>query len=294
MKKNGWKKKKGYPTQKERVEELIETLEKGVHNFEYSPDQFKALLRMKAIMPKYSFRNLMVAKSQLPNASCIAGYKHWQTLGRQVKKGQTSLRIFKPKIAKVKEEYGEEEDKLVGWVTVPVFDYSQTEGDPLPIDEIKITLDGDCMEAREVISLAEKVAEKDGCPITYGDSGSACGFYNITEHSITVGEHLSINHRCKTLVHELVHSKVDRYNRDTTAKEREVVAEGTAFVICSYFNLDTSDYSFQYVKSWSKGDDEALLKYGSKICNTAKAIIDEFEDLRDHDTKIEGSKNRSA
>ncbi len=60
---------------------------------------------------------------------------------------------------------------------------------------------------------------------------------------------LSGNHKAKTAVHEFVHSRVHRKGKDgTTAEERECVAEGTAFIVCSYFGLDTSSYSFEYVK----------------------------------------------
>ncbi|MDC3424379.1 ArdC-like ssDNA-binding domain-containing protein [Aquibacillus sp. 3ASR75-11] len=285
MSKKGWKNKGNRPTQKERVEELLETLEEGVLNFMRSPEQLKAILEMKALMPSYSFRNLIVAKAQLPHASFIASFKRWNELGRKVKKGQKALRIFAPRFVKAKDEEKSngEDYKLIGFITVPVFDYTQTEGDPLPIDKVKIALEGDCPEAREIISLAEKVAEADNCPITYGDTGVANGFYSPMEHSITVSSELSINHRCKTLVHELVHSIVDRFNLKSSKKEQEVVAEGTAFVVCSYFGLDTSDYSFQYVKSWSKEDDEAVMKFGTKICDTAAKIIQQFEALKEEE-----------
>ncbi|MGN7299473.1 ArdC-like ssDNA-binding domain-containing protein [Ferdinandcohnia sp. SAFN-114] len=282
MKKNGWKKKEG-PNQKERVEELIKTLEEGVANFSYSPEEFAAILEMKALMPNYSFRNIMVARAQLQNAWYIASFKRWNELGRTVKKGEKALRIFAPRFVKTKDEEdgNGEETKLVGFVTIPIFDHSQTEGEPLPIEKIKIELEGDCPEAREIISLAEQVARQDNCPITYGDAGSANGFYMPANHSITVSDKLSVNQRCKTLVHELVHSKVHRHDTKSSRKEKEVVAEGSAYVVCSFFGLDTSDYSFHYVKSWSQGDNGALMKFGSQICDIAGKIIQEFEELKE-------------
>jgi len=235
-------KKGDYPSAKERVEELIKRLEEGVTNFQYDPEEFKALLEMKALMPNYSFRNLLVAKAQLPDASFIAPFKRWSELGRKVKKGALSIRIFAPRFKKVEEEEAKnsEKHKLVGFVAVPVFDVSQTEGDPLPIDRFKIQLEGDCPEAKEIIKMVEDVSD---CPIQYGDTGDANGFYSQLDHSITVSDKLSINHRAKTLVHEYVHSQCHRLGDKSSSKEREVVAEGCAFVVCNYFGLDTSDYS---------------------------------------------------
>lgn len=267
------------PSVQEKVEELVSILEEGVTNFSYSPEEFKALLEMKALMPNYSFRNLIVAKLQYPNASFIASFKRWNELGRKVRKGEKALKIFKPNFKKVEDEDGDVDTKLVGFLTVPVFAYEQTEGEPLPIDKVVIKLDGESDEAQEIIEFAEQIAKKDNCPVLYGNAEGANGYYSPAAHMIMVSDTLSINHRCKTLVHELVHSKVHRYDKKSSASEKEVVAEGSAFVVCSFFGLDTSNYSFRYVKSWSKDDEDSLLKYGSQICDISGRIISEFKEL---------------
>lgn len=276
--KKKWKGKYKGPSMEERVKELVSILDDGIKNFTYSPEEYKAILQMKSLMPKYSFRNLMVARAQNPHVSYIASFARWKELSRNVKKGEKAIKIFAPQIVnKVDEETGIEKPELIGYITVPVFDVNQTEGKPVPIDLIKIELEGDCPEAHHIIALAETIATKDDCPITYGDAGSANGYYQKQDHFIVVSDKLSINHRCKTLVHELVHSKVHRYSK-ASSSEKEVVAEGTAFVICSYFGLDTSDYSFRYVKGWSQ-DDESLMKYGTQISDIAGQIILEFQEL---------------
>ncbi|MDE3840963.1 LtrC (plasmid) [Bacillus methanolicus] len=279
--KNCRKWNKDGPSVEEKVKELVSILEEGVKNFSYSPEEFKALLEMKALMPNYSFRNIMVAKAQYPNASFFAPLKRWNELGRKVKKGSKAIRIFKPRFKEVETEdgTGEVETKLIGFLTVPVFAYEQTEGEPLPIDKVIINLEGDCPEARQIIEYAEQIARKDNCSVIYGDAEGANGYYQPSKHEIVVSEALSINHRCKTLIHELVHSKVHRYDTSSSTSEKEVVAEGAAFVVCSFFGLDTSDYSFRYVKSWSKNDEDSLLKYGSQICDISGRIIEEFRRL---------------
>lgn len=115
--------------------------------------------------------------------------------------------------------------------------------------------------------------------MSYGDAEGANGYYRPSTHEIVVSDTLSINHRCKTLVHELVHSKVHRTDTKSSTSEKEVVAEGAAFVVCSFFGLDTSDYSFRYVKTWSKSDEDSLIKYGSQICEISGRIIGEFKCL---------------
>jgi antirestriction protein ArdC len=283
-------------TVKERVEELAAVLEEGVKNFQYTPEELKALLEMKALMPTYSFRNILVAKAQFPYATFLASLKRWNELGRKVKKGSKAIRIFAPRFKKIEdEETGEEKQVLIGFITVPVFALEQTEGEPLPIDRIKINLEGDSPEARRIIRIAEMIAGRDGCRVTYRDAMGANGYYQPATHEIVVDESLSMNQRCKTLVHELVHSKVHRQHTRSSTAEKEIVAEGTAFIVCSYFGLDTSDYSFRYVYSWKdRKDENPLMTYGTQICEIAQKIIEEFQTLMEYTEETEKKQLRGA
>ena len=275
-------KRKTAEEKKEELDNLVQTLENGMKNFKHDSETFKAILQMQAIMPKYSFRNIMVARAQIPHASYIASFNRWKELSRNVIKGEKAIYIFAPRFAKVENEVsGEEETKLIGYITVPVFDISQTEGKPLPIDKIKLLLEGESEEADHIFEVAKKMAAADNCPVTIESAGSANGYYSISEHKIVVDPKLSGNHRAKTTVHELVHSRVHRKGmvEKTTAEEREIVAEGTAFVVCSYFGLDTSDYSFRYVRSWSSDGGQSLMKYGELIQKTSSKLIEEFEGI---------------
>lgn len=263
---------------KEQVEQLLQTLEEGVENFQCDPDNYRALLEMQALMPNYTFRNIMLAKLQLPDARYLASFKRWKELGRDIILGEKALRILAPRFMKVEDELtGEEKQQLIGFLGVPVFDVSQTHGDPLPIDRIKLTLEGESAEAVQIFNWVKMLAVEDDCPVLLKKVHGANGYYSLTEHEIVVDETLSINQRAKTGVHELVHSRVHRKIEGTTAPERECVAEGTAYIVCTYFGLDTSDYSFEYVKGWSKAGGEPLMKYGEIIQKTAQSIIQDFE-----------------
>ena len=44
----------------------------------------------------YSFNNSILIYMQKPDASLVAGYKTWQSLERQVKKGEKGILIFAP------------------------------------------------------------------------------------------------------------------------------------------------------------------------------------------------------
>jgi len=159
---------------------------------------------------------------------------------------------------------------------VPVFDYSQTEGKPLPLEQYRLKLEGDCNEAERIIEAVKYIAEQDECRFNMSYvSGTTSGYYVPSEHRIVVSDSLSGNHKAKTSVHELVHSRVHRNNNETK-EEQESVAEGAAFIVCSYFGLDTSSYSFEYIRGWSK-EAESILKYCEQIHKAASLLISEFE-----------------
>ena len=107
-----------------------------------SSDEWLAYLRFMAAFRRYSFNNLMLIAAQCPQATHVAGYRKWQQLGRQVRKGEKAIKILgysTKKITKTDPETGEEvEDRLVRYPVLSVFDISQTDGDPVPADRYQL------------------------------------------------------------------------------------------------------------------------------------------------------------
>ena len=117
-------------------------------------ETFGAWLRARALLHDYSLGNLCLIVSQRPDATQVAGYKAWQKLGRQVRKGERGIRILAPCRVKRTEalESGRARDafRVVGFRCVSVFDVSQTEGDPLPELEYR-PLDGDAPDRKSPV-----------------------------------------------------------------------------------------------------------------------------------------------
>jgi hypothetical protein len=59
-----------------------------------SSDEWVSYLRFVTAFRKYSFNNLMLIAAQCPDASHVAGYRKWQELGRQVRKGERAIKIL--------------------------------------------------------------------------------------------------------------------------------------------------------------------------------------------------------
>ena len=85
-------------------------------------DTFKAYLRAMAAFHRYSWANVAMILAQRPDATRVNAYRRWQSIGRQVRKGEQGIAIWTPRIAK--SEDGDPE--LVGFGLGYVFDlYSE-------------------------------------------------------------------------------------------------------------------------------------------------------------------------
>src|ERR671932_801744 len=152
----------------ERTAALLEQLEAGVQAIQTS-DDFKSYLRTAATFHAYSPNNVLLILAQKPEATCVAGYKTWQSLGRQVKKGEKAIYIFAPRPYRVttENETGEEQThEGLTFRSVPVFDFSQTEGDPIPTMEAP-TLTGDT--GQETYAALVAFAAREGLTVTNHD-----------------------------------------------------------------------------------------------------------------------------
>ena len=109
---------------------------------------------------------------------------------------------------------------------------------------------------------------------------------------------LSEKHSLKTLVHELAHSLIhdtDIPDAPRDSQTREVQAESIAYVVCQYFGLDTSEYSFGYISTWSSGKDTQELKNSLEIIrNTSNDIISKVEQKLTKTPSLKRAENVSA
>src|SRR5581483_10692184 len=70
-------------------------------------DGFRRWLDARQLFHDYSLNNTLLIVSQRPNASQVAGYRAWQAIGRQVRKGEKGITILAPMVVKAKDDEGE-------------------------------------------------------------------------------------------------------------------------------------------------------------------------------------------
>jgi antirestriction protein ArdC len=266
--------------EKEKMQEIVKQLEDGVKDV-LDSGKWADYLTFMSRFTNYSANNTLLIWMQMPTASLVAGYKAWQSkFGRQVKKGAKGIHILAPCPHKVKKEVRNEDGSTeeveavyTSYKSIAVFDVSQTEGEELP-QMVKL-LDGTVEGYNGLIDKLKLV-----CPVSVyfeGIDGTANGFYSDKDKRVVVKEGLPQLQTVKTLVHEIAHALLhckDGEQSDADRRTMEVQAEGTAYCVCQYLGLDTSDYSFGYIAGWGSGKEaKELLGSVEVIRKTAAEII---------------------
>ena len=216
-----WNDPKRREEQEEQIKALTDQLEKGIKEV-FTSEKYKAYLSTMEKFHSYSFNNSILIYVQKPNASMVAGFKTWQSLDRQVKKGERGIRIFAPRPYKVirdveavdpgtgevlldpngKPIMEKEERSYVRFIPVKVFDVSQTEGKALPT--LTEELQG---EAPNYEALMAAIKEAAQVPIRFDTwTDSKKGYYNLTNQEIVIKSGMSERQTVKTAIHETAHS----------------------------------------------------------------------------------------
>lgn len=224
--------------------ELLAQLTAGIEQLTTS-DAWTAYLATQAKFHNYSAGNCQLIAIQRPYATRVAGYRAWQSMGRQVRKGETSIRILAPLAVKDKET-GEYDVK--GFRSVGVFDIAQTDGDAL--EEIAQNLTGNAPS--DVFARLSDVATGLGFTVAVEtiEEPGVNGYCSHADKKIVVSSDNDGAQQVKTLAHEISHA-ILHGDGDKTARElRELEAESSAYVICSALGLETGGYSFGYVAGW--------------------------------------------
>jgi antirestriction protein ArdC len=234
-------------------------------------ETYKAALRFRHKLHQYSFGNCFLIYRQCPQASLVAGYKRWQELGRQVKKGEKSIVILAPLIRKDKES---DKEEVFGFRSTNVFDVSQTEGQAVPEYPKPQLLTSDSESIQRLLNQLESFATLEGFPITRQNlPAGVMGSFSHRDGSIALSIDAPPLQQLKTLAHELGHALMHQSEPTRPYYVHELEAESCAFLTCHALGLDTSCYSFPYLASWA--DDPAeLLPAAERACKAADVLLE--------------------
>jgi len=230
-----------------------------------SSEGWQRFAKARALLRGYSLNNTLLILAQRPDATTVASFRHWSELGRQVRRGERSLRIWAPSVRRERDEAtGSETTSVRTFVLVPVFDISQTDGPPLPEPPAAVPLSGD--SHAHLLAGLERQASEAGYVVERRAQmpGRAEGFVDHRGKRIVLSAALEPNGQVAVLVHELAHVHGARCQEFGRAGA-EVVAETAAFVALSAANLDTIGQSVPYVAGWATAAPKDLAAYADAV-----------------------------
>ena len=251
-------------------------------------DRFKQYLNTLAKFHHYSARNIDLIYAQNPQATQVAGFKQWQTaFNRTVNRGEKAIRIVAPIIKKLTPDDQKrlditDERVIIGYHYLPVFDVSQTSGEPVlsAKDFVKENL----ADHQNVTSLynafKDYLNQQTDLKISEAPLetlNGAKGYFQPSTNEIVIGGDEPDNAlKLKTLYHEYAHSQLHGLKsafKDRPRAYQETQAEAVAYVAMQNIGVDTGNYSLGYVATWAK--DKAVIHSAlSEIQQVSNKVIE--------------------
>ena len=293
-------------------ETLLEGLNKALTNWE-------EYLEVMSRFAQYSFNNsLLIYIQQLQKgfdpSPMVKGFHSWRKdCKRSVRKGEKGIRILAPIMVPsldkngnpILNTLGKPAKRPCGFRGISVFDYRQTDGEPLPekpdTSHVMGDIEGNVPEKLYnglcQVAKARKITINRG--VSKEDMGGAhgtCWFLgkNGTANKIELREGLKPTNEVSTLAHELAHSILhnrDEYleaNAPDSTSIKELEAESTAFLVMKHYGIETEAKAFDYIighNMHNKDITETMLTAGNRINKAYQEIV------KIVDTHVKGGKS---
>jgi hypothetical protein len=248
--------------------ELLQRLNEQVEALRGS-EGWQSWLRTAARFRTYSVFNQLLILSQRPEATQVAGFGTWKSLGRHVKKGEKGIGILAPIVRTVLDD-DEQKQVVSGFRTAYVWDISQTDGEDLPsLAMPDVVVPDDTLHQRLL-----DVAETEGFRVVMAPTTGKDirGWWDPSAKTITVIDSYTKASQARTLLHELAHAfDPEAVPGFRDRPEREQVAESAAYLVGVMLGIDMEEASTYYVTAWRREADD-LGRIAAKVLRVAERL----------------------
>lgn len=212
----------------------------------------------------WSLGNQILAFIQADGELDCRGYRQWEEVKRNVKKGASAVYILAPLTYQVEDAKSDTGKRTIvkGFRTLPVFPLAATEGEPLP------TFDYAPQELPPLFDVAQRL----GVSVDYGPTDPTTGgWFNPNKQHIHLGQH-----DATTFFHELAHAA---HSKLATLKggqdvEQETIAEFTAAVLADLYGIAHTGNAWKYISSYANDPLTAIAKAMSVIEDVLALILE--------------------
>ncbi len=269
----------------------------------------------------YSINNQYLIWLQKPDAEYVNSFRKYKDLGYHVNKGAKGITVLVPNfltMVKIKKEddsfdykpyyalneselkrYKDKSDssvefytkKLSGFSIGYVFDIKDTDMPKEVLEELNPIIND--KGAEEVIDFFIKAIYRDGFKVKFDDIKDAKGYCDHQNKLIVVKKGLGSLMELKVLIHEyahaLAHKHLENNNKDyqENRNQYETEAEAIAYTVSKYLGISTTEYSLDYLYSWSKEKDFKEIDASlTTIIDYSNKIIHNFNDFYARDVEL--------
>lgn len=277
----------------ERIKVMQEELALAVEDLG-SDEAWLQYLDTASRFHKYSLNNQILIWIQHPDATRVASFKTWKSLGRAPKKGEKGISIFAPMLVADKDESGNIRrdtngnamKKYVRSIPTTVFDISQTEGDDLPESEWQREFTEEPPEGYTDDLAAAITAH--GYEVRFEDLSreSHRGYTRNSngEKLVVIDSSTSPGTQATTLAHELGHIACGHLDEERKGEYHtghggrrgamEMEAESFGYVLSRANGMETHIRgASEYVAGWATKSQEDLKATGDTVAKAVKATL---------------------
>ena len=304
-------------TSKEKVNLMVEETNYKIMTYFREPNDMKEYLNYMAKFHNYSPRNLALIEEQFSGAKAVGSFKFWKDNGFKINKGEKGIKILVPtkttylilgedEIKQLKYATKEEKEKVKNgqiktiektyYKTGYVFDISQTNAKASDLPKLfpNKWIEGELKDYDKLYNAMNKIAENMGTKIIEPkeELGVSKGFFYPRTNEVALNPRNSQLQNVKTLLHELAHAKLHtlKTRNNYSKQEKEYQAEMVSYTTCSYFGIDTSDYSLDYMYNWTRNMDfDECINIIEEVKETSQEFIKTIENTLTNDLKIENT-----
>lgn len=254
-------------------------------------DGWAAMLRTAVSLGigRYSFGNVMLILSQCPDATRVAGFGQWREQGRQVRKGERSIKILAPMTFRKDDaddaettDDGKQRTRTI-FRPVSVFDISQTDpvdadGNVIPEAEAEPAPAGPETTGTAPAALWAQLTayvQAKGYTVERGGTGTADAHVEPATRTVRVGGNVVDAPSVIYLAHEVGHIECGHCDADAAEYQRhrgamETQAESVAYIVAAAHGLDPAALSVPYVAGWAG---KTPAEVGETIRTSAAAVL---------------------
>ena len=233
-----------------------------------------------SLLNNFSPRNALLISMQASRrgttVTSLAGYHNWKKIGRYVKKGEEGYAILAPIFKESKNEGERREVSYFKWVYV--FDLNQTDGEEFEVPKPSTITEVSAFRSDLYDAIVRHI-EENGFRLSIERIDGANGLTDFSLNKVIVNSELAPPQRLKTLAHELAHTIMHSGSVKIDRNIAEIEAETLCHLLLAHFGIDSGEYSFPYIASWSQGDLRSVFQVAERVQATLRDTIRAIEVL---------------